>query len=106
MQDDALSILQNIKHNELSEFLLQKHAIARIEGKELVINMKLPQDGLYAFKLFADEPKPDAGDLPNVCNYLIKVAEPGVKNDPYPKLHGGNPGENLPGRSPQCEEQR
>ena len=88
-KDDALSVLQNIKHNEFSEFLLQKYAIARIEGKELVISMKLPQDGLYAFKLFADEPKPDAGDLPNVCNYLIKVAEPGVKNDPYPELHGG-----------------
>ena len=41
-KDDALSVLQNIKHNELSEFLLQKHAIARIEEKELVINMKLP----------------------------------------------------------------
>lgn len=88
-KDDALNVLQNLKHNELNEFLLQRHAIARIEGEELVINMKLPQEGLYAFKLFADEPKPDAADLPNVCNYLIKVTEPGVKNDPYPELHGG-----------------
>ncbi len=88
-KDDALSVLQNLKHNDFSDFLLQKHAIARMEGNELVITMKLPQEGLYAFKLFADEAKPDAADLPNVCNYLIKVTDVGAKNEPFPGLHGG-----------------
>ena len=97
-KEDALNLLHYLRHNDLSDFLLQKYAIARIDGQELVINMKLPQGGLYAFKLFADEPKPKAEDLPNVCNYLIKVTNSGVKNDPYPELHGG-----ILGRSPMAQ---
>ena len=61
---------------------------------ELVIKMRLPEEGTYALKLFAEEILKESGEIPNVCNYLIKCTNPDVHNEPYPETHDGTLGEN------------
>ena len=87
-------VLQNLKSNQLDDWLLSRHAVIREENGELVIKMRLPKEGEYALKLFADEAGSN-GDLPNVCNYLIRCLNSKVKGVPYPKLHEGMLGKGL-----------
>ncbi len=85
---NAMSILQNLKHNELDDWLLKRHAAIRFEEDEMIIEIRLPKEGEYALKLFAQQDGFE-GDLPNVCNYLIRCNKEGVQPTPFPKLHEG-----------------
>ena len=90
MQSPML-VIQNLKHNELEELVLKQHTMMRISDNELVINVRAPMKGEYALKLFCDD-KAD-GELPNVCNYLIKSLRKSGKK--FPKLHEGGIGKGL-----------
>ena len=46
--------------------------IFQVENGECIIHVILPEAGLYACELFANE-EGIPGELQNVCNYLIKV---------------------------------
>ncbi len=85
---NPMNVLQNLRNNDLDEWLLKRHAVIRIEDGEMIIDMRLPQSGEYALNLFADETDKE-GDMPNVCNYLIHCQNEGVNTAPFPRLHDG-----------------
>ena len=85
--DNPLAVMQNLQCNDLDELLLKRNAMLRVDNDELVVTVRLPKKGDYALNLHADK-KESVGELPNVCNYLIKCMN---DNDvkPFPKLHEG-----------------
>ena len=85
---NALDFMQNMKSNELDEWLLHKNACIETSDDEVSISMRLPVAGEYALNLFAEK-EGFQGELPNVCNYLIKVEKDNPKLQPFPKLHDG-----------------
>lgn len=87
-KSNPLSILQAMRNNNLDDWLLKKVAVLREEGDEVIVNVRLPEPGEYAFKLFADDPDHD-GQLANVCNYLLKSVNPNATPNPFPKIHNG-----------------
>ncbi|CAD5125169.1 DgyrCDS13412 [Dimorphilus gyrociliatus] len=84
----SLSVLQNLRSNSLDELLLSKHTLLRTEGDEMIVSLRLPTGGDYALKLFADG-EGSEGDLPNVCNYLIKCLKADEECEAFPKMHEG-----------------
>ena len=85
---NSVNVLQAMKHNQLDEWLLKRHATVRVTEDEVVINLRLPEAGDYAFCLFADEDGHE-GELANVCNYLIRNQNEKVGVSKFPKLHNG-----------------
>ncbi len=92
--DRALSVMQTLKHNKLDEWLLKRFGVVSTEGEDLVIHLRLPASGEFALKLFANEQNQE-GDLPNICNYLIKCDEQKLKPQPFPKFHEGLLGQSF-----------
>ena len=83
--------MQNLKSEEMEEWLLKKNAVMKVEKDILTIDIRLPTKGEYAFNLFA-APKGHQGELPNVCNYLIRSKKDSPNVKPFPKLHEGTLG--------------
>jgi len=84
------AVLKSVLHNELDAWLLSHHALLREEDGELVVNLRLPQKGEYALKLFADSAAQQfESELQNVCNYLIRCLDTDTGIQPFPKLHEG-----------------
>ena len=92
--NNPLNVLQSLKHNQLDEWLLNRFAIIRTEGKDLVISIRLPTGGDFALEMFGDKEGTN-GDLPNICNYLIKCAGNAITPSPFPKLHEGILGKSI-----------
>lgn len=90
----SLSVFQNLRSNSLDELLLSKHTLLRTEGDEMIISLRLPKGGDYALKLFADGEGVE-GNLPNVCNYLIKCLKEDDNCESYPKTHEGVVGKSF-----------
>jgi len=84
------AVLKSVLNNELDAWLLSHHAVLREDSGQLVVDVRLPRQGDYALKLFAD---PDAqqieSELQNVCNYLIRCLDTDTGIQPFPKLHEG-----------------
>ncbi len=97
-KSESMSFLQNLRHNDLDEWLLKRHAIIHIEENIMILTVRLPKKGEYALKLFADE-NGEKDDMTNVCNYLLQCANESVESLPYPKLHNG-----LLGKGPLSEQ--
>ena len=96
--DKGKAVLQNLRSNELDEWLLSRYAVIREEDGDLVINARLPEQGEYALKMFADEINQE-GDIPNVCNYLLRCLHDNVNVNPFPKLHEGMLGKSYLAKS-------
>ncbi|XP_067935070.1 uncharacterized protein [Watersipora subatra] len=76
--------------NHHSKELLSKHAYVEATEGQCIVHIRLPEKGIYACKLYANEqglPAP----FQNVCNYLIKCTKK-VTNEPYPYIRGGKSG--------------
>ena len=88
---EGMSILPKLRHNNIDDSVLTDHALVRREGNEVIVSLRLPQQGEYALKLFADDVDKE-GFLENVCNYLIRCAGTGNSGEDtykFPKLHDG-----------------
>ncbi|XP_013404637.1 uncharacterized protein LOC106169650 isoform X2 [Lingula anatina] len=83
-----VSLLQSLLSNKMDEKVLENFVISRVENGEAFVTVRLPKKGEYALKLFAND-RNDEGDIPNVCNYLIRCLNDKVKNEPYPHVHNG-----------------
>lgn len=88
------AVLKSVLHNDLDAWLLLHHAMLREDNGQLVVSMRLPQQGEYALKLFADSAAATQqqleSELQNVCNYLIRCLNTNTGIQPFPKLHEGS----------------
>lgn len=85
-----ISIAQAMKHNQLDEWLLKRQAVLKQTDEEVIINLRLPEAGDFAFSIFAED-EGFEGELANICNYLVRNQIPDDEDSPpmYPKLHNG-----------------
>ncbi|XP_063401444.1 uncharacterized protein LOC134685570 isoform X1 [Mytilus trossulus] len=81
---------QLLKNAIVDEATLSKYAVIREENGEFTVHLRLPQEGEYAMKLYANDEGED-GDASNVLNYLIKYIEKGT-NEPFPNITDGKIG--------------
>ena len=86
--EQPLDLVQNLKSEEMEEWLLKRNAVMKVDGDKLTIDIRLPTKGEYAFNLFA-APKGHKGELPNACNYLIRCKKDNPNLKPFPKYHEG-----------------
>ena len=86
--DTDLVFWHCLKHNTFDEAKLVSRAVLRMSGDDVIIQLRLPVPGEYAYMLFA-EILASSGDLANVCNYLIKFDEPIAPTTPFPPLRWG-----------------
>ncbi|XP_052257258.1 uncharacterized protein LOC127862250 isoform X3 [Dreissena polymorpha] len=86
-----IQLHQMLKHALIDEATLSNYAVTRLENGEAVVNIRLPQGGEYALKLYADDAGKE-GVAPNVLNYLIKSEGKNVSNPPFPNISDGSLG--------------
>lgn len=86
-----IQLHQMLKHALIDEATLSNYAVTRLENGEAVVNIRLPQGGEYALKLYADDAGKE-GVAPNVLNYLIKSDGKNVHNTPFPNISDGTVG--------------
>lgn len=79
---------QLLKNTIVDEATLSKYAVIREENGEFIVDLRLPQGGEYALKLYANEDGED-GEAGNVLNYLIKCNEKNLSNKPFPNITDG-----------------
>ena len=89
--DKDIQLHQMLKHALIDEATLSNYAVTRLENGEAVVNIRLPQGGEYALKLYADAAG-NEGSAPNVLNYLIKSDAKGIHNQPFPNVADGTLG--------------
>ncbi|XP_060596861.1 uncharacterized protein LOC132750828 isoform X4 [Ruditapes philippinarum] len=87
-----IQLHQMLKHALIDEATLSNYAVTRLENGEAVVNIRLPQGGEYALKLYADDAGKE-GVAPNVLNYLIKSEGKNVNNLPFPNVSDGSLGQ-------------
>ena len=83
-----IQLHQMLKHALIDEATLSSYAVTRLENGEAIVNIRLPQGGEYALKLYADDAGKE-GVAPNVLNYLIKSDGKNVSNAPFPNISDG-----------------
>ncbi|XP_053394143.1 uncharacterized protein LOC123525111 isoform X4 [Mercenaria mercenaria] len=86
-----IQLHQMLKHALIDEATLSNYAVTRLENGEAIVNIRLPQGGEYALKLYADDAGKE-GVAPNVLNYLIKSEGKNVNNLPFPNVSDGSLG--------------
>ncbi|KAL4236002.1 hypothetical protein ACF0H5_004390 [Mactra antiquata] len=86
-----IQLHQMLKHALIDEATLSNYAVTRLENGEAIVNIRLPQGGEYALKLYADDAGKE-GVAPNVLNYLIKSEGKNVNNLPFPNVSDGSVG--------------
>lgn len=64
---------------------LPNRVIHRVENQEAVFNIRVPQEGEYAFNVYAKETGAK-GEFPNVCNYLLKCDEEPEDKQAFPEI--------------------
>ncbi|KAK6178731.1 hypothetical protein SNE40_011246 [Patella caerulea] len=89
--EKEIQLYQNLKHSVLDDATLSRYTMARQEGDEAVVNLRLPQKGEYALKLYAQGKGKD-GEAPNVCNYLIRCDGTGSSTQAFPNMIDGKLG--------------
>lgn len=86
-----IQLHQMLKHALIDEATLSNYAVTRLENGEAIVNIRLPQGGEYALKLYADDAGKE-GVAPNVLNYLIKSEGKNINNQPFPNVNDGSLG--------------
>ncbi|XP_059151708.1 uncharacterized protein LOC131937939 isoform X2 [Physella acuta] len=89
-KERALAFHQMLKHAVLDEATLSKYVVTELDSEQAVIYLRLPQNGEYALKLFAQGLE-DEGAAPNVLNYLINCSG-ADSGQPFPNLASGQLG--------------
>ncbi|XP_060552544.1 kyphoscoliosis peptidase-like isoform X2 [Ruditapes philippinarum] len=64
---------------------LAHRVIHRVENSEAVFNIRVPDEGEYAFNVYARE-EGEKGEYPNVCNYLLKCDEEPEDKHAFPDV--------------------
>lgn len=83
-----------LKNVLINEALLSKYILARRDREKYIVKVRLPREGEYALKIYAD----DGGNriknyIPKDIINLLLVYEGGQKiNEPFPNVAGGNLG--------------
>ena len=96
--DKDMVFWHSLKHNEFKEAKLLSCATLRVCGGDIFAVLRLPQPGMYAYKLFADKCA-KGGDIPNVCNYLIRYKHyEGEPITSFPALRWGLLGPSVQAR--------
>ncbi|ESO92662.1 hypothetical protein LOTGIDRAFT_233093 [Lottia gigantea] len=89
--EKEIQLHQTLKHSVIDDATLSNYSVSRQENGEAVVNLRLPQKGEYALKLFAQD-NDNEGEAPNVCNYLIRVDGTDPQSQPFPNMTKGNMG--------------
>jgi hypothetical protein len=92
-KEKDVHIMQNLKTLDLEDLMFKQNAIVRVEDEEVIVNVRVPEEGEYALKLYGDLPNTE-GELPNVCNYLIKSLKKNRVKE-FPKFHLGGLGKGF-----------
>ena len=82
-----ISVMQCLKNNDIDEVLLKHNVMVKVDNDELLIELRLRDEGEYALNIYADK-LDTIGELPNVCNYLIRC-EKSNELEIFPRLHEG-----------------
>lgn len=90
-KEKAVSLHQQLKHAVLDDATLAKYCLTRVEDEEVVIYLRLPQEGEYALKMFAQDPSAQ-GDADNVLNYLVQCQGQTDQCKPFPNTSHGTLG--------------
>ena len=83
-----------IRNPFADEANIEKYLMMFWNGNEYVIETRLPNEGIYALKLYAKNPDDPNSEHKNVLNYLIKCTGKNLKNDPFPNITQGKVGAN------------
>ena len=90
-----MAFWQVIKHDWIPEKELKSRVTLRTSGDDVIAVLRLPEAGMYAYKLFADD-RGTTGDIPNVCNYLVRFKQSsGPPLTPFPPLRWGVLGQGM-----------
>ena len=90
-----MAFWQVIKHDWIPEKDLKSRVTLRTSGDYVIVVLRLPEAGMYAYKLFADD-RGATGDIPNVCNYLVRFKHSsGPPLTPFPPLRWGVLGQGM-----------
>ena len=97
--DKEMVFWHSLKHNTFVEEQLHSCIFLQVSNDNVIVVLRLPEPGMYAYKLFADI-RTVGGDIPNVCNYLIlfKYNE-GDPSSPFPPLRWGLVGPGIQARN-------
>ncbi|XP_052276826.1 kyphoscoliosis peptidase-like isoform X3 [Dreissena polymorpha] len=66
---------------------LPHSVLQRVENQEAIFNIRVPEEGEYAFNLYAKE-EGQSGEFPNVCSYLLKCEEEPEDKASFPDVGG------------------
>ncbi|XP_070195100.1 uncharacterized protein [Littorina saxatilis] len=83
-----IALHQQLKHAVLDDATLSKYCLTRVEEGEVIVYLRLPKEGEYALKLFAQEPNAE-GDAENVLNYLVECKGQTDQSKPFPNTSHG-----------------
>ena len=90
-----MAFWQVIKHDWIPVKDLKSRVTLRTSGDDVIAVLRLPEAGMYAYKLFADD-RGTTGDIPNVCNYLVRFKHSsGPPPAPFPPLRWGVLGQGM-----------
>ncbi|KAL5022837.1 hypothetical protein ScPMuIL_001992 [Solemya velum] len=84
---------QMLKNALIDEATLSNYVITQADDGEYIIQIRLPQGGEYALKMYANGEGND-GEAPNVLNYLIQCKNKNIHNTAFPNLATGTLGKN------------
>lgn len=88
-----LNVSVRLKHRKIDEGTLSKYTLLRWHDGEYILNLRLPQDGYYALKLYG---KTDEPGKKNLLNYLIRCKQSkNLKDDPFPVFTQNMLGESV-----------
>uniref|UniRef100_K1R698 Kyphoscoliosis peptidase n=1 Tax=Magallana gigas TaxID=29159 RepID=K1R698_MAGGI len=91
---DIPFLSSSLKNVLINEALLSKYILSRRDKEKYIVKVRLPKEGEYALKIFAD----DGGNkienyIPKDIINLLLYFDGGEKiNDPFPNVAGGNVG--------------
>ena len=83
-----IQLHQGLKHAAIDEATLSKYAVTEQGKDKVIVRLRLPQQGEYALKLFA-QGSDKTGDASNVCNYLINCEGVDPNGEQFPHIAGG-----------------
>lgn len=64
---------------------LPNRVLHRVENQEAVFNIKVPEEGEYAFNVYARQVG-EKGEFPNVCNYLLTCEQEPEDKQAFPDI--------------------
>ena len=83
----------SLKNILINEALLSKYIISRRDKDKYIVKVRLPREGQYALKIFADDEGKIESYIPKDVINILLYFEGGEKiNEPFPNVAGGDLG--------------